>query len=177
MLKKGFTLLEVLIAMAIMGLSLVYLFEAQARSMRLAAKGRALNIATQLARKKLIDCKFDMFKKGFSVTDYFSDGTFEEEGENGAESVFEVQYTDKEGAGFGCLQCSEGNVAIGFSGPRNYSGDLFTSGFSFNVPTQEVVNAFEVGDNRRKGAQHQGHRRPFFGVAAPWIETGKYFYG
>lgn len=80
------------------------------------------------------------------VTDYNS--MFEEEGENGSESVFEVQYTDKEGAGFGCLQCSEGNVAIGFSGPRNYSGDLFTSGFSFNVPTQEVVNAFEVGDNR-----------------------------
>lgn len=80
------------------------------------------------------------------VADYNS--MFEEEGENGSESVFEVQYTDKEGAGFGCLQCSEGNVAIGFSGPRNYSGDLFTSGFSFNVPTQEVVNAFEVGDNR-----------------------------
>ncbi len=80
------------------------------------------------------------------VTDYNT--IFEDEGENGLESVFEVQYTDKEGAGFGCLQCSEGNVAVGFSGPRNYTGNLFTSGFSFNVPTQEVVDAFEVGDNR-----------------------------
>lgn len=80
------------------------------------------------------------------VSDYNS--IFEMEGENGPESVFEVQYTDKEGAGFGCLQCSEGNVAVGFSGPRNYTGTLFTSGFSFNVPTQEVVNAFEAGDNR-----------------------------
>lgn len=80
------------------------------------------------------------------VTDYNT--IFEDEGENGLESVFEVQYTDKEGAGFGCLQCSEGNVAVGFSGPRNYTGSLFTSGFSFNVPTQEVVDAFEVGDNR-----------------------------
>ncbi len=69
-----------MIAMAIMGLSLLYLFEAQARSMKLAAKGRALNIATQLARKKLIDCKYDLLKKGFSVTDYGSDGNFEEEG-------------------------------------------------------------------------------------------------
>jgi hypothetical protein len=74
---------------------------------------------------------------------------FENEGENGLESVFEVQYTDVEGAGFGCLQCSEGNVAVGFNGPRNYSGDLFTSGFSFNVPTQKVVNAFEAGDSRK----------------------------
>lgn len=69
-----------MIAMAIMGLSLVYLFEAQARSMKLAAKGRALNIATQLARKQLIACKYDLVKKGFSLGDFGSDGTFEEEG-------------------------------------------------------------------------------------------------
>ena len=74
---------------------------------------------------------------------------FEEAGENGQESVFEVQYTDTEGAGFNCLQCSEGNVAVGFSGPRNYTGDVFSSGFSFNVPTQKIVNAFEAGDNRK----------------------------
>ncbi|WP_245907560.1 RagB/SusD family nutrient uptake outer membrane protein [Olleya aquimaris] len=81
------------------------------------------------------------------VTDY--DTIFENEGENGIESVFEVQYTDVEGAGFGCLQCSEGNVAVGFSGVRNYNGPLFTSGFSFNVPTQDVVDEFEAGDNRK----------------------------
>jgi hypothetical protein len=74
---------------------------------------------------------------------------FENSGENGPESVFEVQYTDGEGAGFGCLQCSEGNVAVGFNGIRNYSGPLFDSGYSFNVPTQEAYDAYEVGDNRR----------------------------
>lgn len=81
------------------------------------------------------------------VSDYNS--IFEFEGENNIESVFEVQYTDVEGAGFGCLQCSEGNVAVGFNGIRNYSGPLFESGFSFNVPTQEVVDEFESGDLRR----------------------------
>lgn len=74
---------------------------------------------------------------------------FENDNENNAESVFEVQYTDLEGAGFGCLQCSEGNVAVGFNGIRNYTGPLFESGFSFNVPTQEVVDAFENGDARK----------------------------
>ena len=74
---------------------------------------------------------------------------FEMPGENGAESVFEVQYTDLEGAGFGCLQCSEGNVAVGFNGIRNYAGPDFTSGFSFNVPTEATYNAFEQGDGRR----------------------------
>jgi hypothetical protein len=77
---------------------------------------------------------------------------FETQGENGTGSVFEVQYTDVEGAGFGCLQCSEGNVAVGFQGVRGYDGDLFTSGFSFNVPTQEMVDQFETGDNRKKVA-------------------------
>lgn len=74
---------------------------------------------------------------------------FEMAGENNKESVFEVQYTDIEGAGFGCLQCSEGNVAVGFNGIRNYSGGLFTSGFSFNVPTKEAFNSYEAGDGRR----------------------------
>jgi starch-binding outer membrane protein, SusD/RagB family len=77
------------------------------------------------------------------------DTIFENAGENGPESVFEVQYTDAEGAGFGCLQCSEGNVAVGFNGPRNFDGPIFFSGYSFNVPTQEAYDAFEPGDNRR----------------------------
>ena len=81
------------------------------------------------------------------VTDYNS--LFEMDGENGPESIFEVQYTDVEGAGFGCLQCSEGNVAVGFSGVRGYEGPLFSPGFSFNIPTQESADAFEVGDKRK----------------------------
>ncbi|MGJ8744168.1 RagB/SusD family nutrient uptake outer membrane protein [Polaribacter sp.] len=77
---------------------------------------------------------------------------FEFDGENGTGAVFEVQYTDTQGAGFDCLQCSEGNVAVGFQGIRGYDGDLFTSGFSFNIPTQEVVDEFEAGDNRKEVA-------------------------
>ena len=80
------------------------------------------------------------------VTDYI---IFESNGENGVESVFEVQYTDVEGAGFGCLQCSEGNVAVGFNGIRNYNGPTYDSGFSFNIPVQEVYDAFDADDNRR----------------------------
>ncbi|WP_299160756.1 RagB/SusD family nutrient uptake outer membrane protein [uncultured Eudoraea sp.] len=77
---------------------------------------------------------------------------FENDNENNIESVFEVQYTDEEGAGFDCLQCSEGNVAVGFNGIRNYTGPLFESGFSFNVPRQEVVDEFEPGDTRKEVA-------------------------
>lgn len=81
------------------------------------------------------------------VADYNT--IFERDGENNIESVFEVQYTDKEGAGFGCLQCSEGNVAVGFNGIRNYSGPEFESGFSFNVPTQEAADLYLNADLRK----------------------------
>lgn len=84
------------------------------------------------------------------VQDYSS--IFEHEGENGPESVFEVQYIDTEGASFDCLQCVEGNVAVGFSGVRfnePTSVPLYGYGFSFNVPTQEAVDQFEPGDLRK----------------------------
>jgi starch-binding outer membrane protein, SusD/RagB family len=84
----------------------------------------------------------------YSLATNYND-MWEMEGENGPESVFEVQYTDVEGAGFDCLQCSEGNVAVGFSGVRGYEGPLFTPGFSFNVPVQKAVDAFEPGDLRK----------------------------
>lgn len=84
----------------------------------------------------------------YALVDDFST-IFENDNENNQESVFEIQYTDIEGAGFGCLQCSEGNVAVGFNGIRNYNGPLFESGFSFNVPTQETYDAFSEDDLRR----------------------------
>lgn len=84
----------------------------------------------------------------YSLSDSFED-IFEMIGENGVGAVFEVQYTDGEGAGFGCLQCSEGNVAVGFNGIRNHTGPVYDSGFSFNVPTRAAFEAYEPGDSRR----------------------------
>ncbi|HIB37103.1 RagB/SusD family nutrient uptake outer membrane protein [Mesonia sp.] len=74
---------------------------------------------------------------------------FDSIGQNSAESVFEIQYTGAEGAGFGCLQCSEGNVMVGFSGIRGYNGPVFESGYGFNLPTEEAFNSFESGDDRQ----------------------------
>ncbi len=70
---------------------------------------------------------------------------FERYNENNIESVFEVQYSDVEGGSFGCFQCLEGNYAAYFNGPRGFvdSTGFFDAGYSFNVPVQEVVDAFE----------------------------------
>ena len=74
---------------------------------------------------------------------------FELDGENGVGSVFEVQYTDGEGAGFDCFQCSEGNIAVGYMGIRNHTGPVYDSGFSFNVPVQAAYEVYSPGDIRR----------------------------
>jgi tetratricopeptide (TPR) repeat protein len=74
---------------------------------------------------------------------------FEDAGENGTESVFEVQYTDVEGGSYGQLQYIEGNVAVGFAGPFGYEGPVFADGNNFNLPTPKIANAFEAGDTRK----------------------------
>ena len=73
---------------------------------------------------------------------------WENDYENNIESVFEIQYSDVDGGSYGCFECLEGNYAVGFNGPRGYVGPVFDFGYSFNVPTQDVVDAFEDGDIR-----------------------------
>lgn len=75
---------------------------------------------------------------------------FERYNENNIESVFEIQYSDVDGGSFDCFQCLEGNYAAYFNGPRGFadSTGFFDAGYSFNVPVQEVVDAFEPGDIR-----------------------------
>ena len=75
---------------------------------------------------------------------------FERDWENNAESVFEIQYSDVDGGSYDCFQCLEGNYSVYFNGPRGFvdSTGKFDAGYSFNVPTQEVVDAFESGDLR-----------------------------
>jgi hypothetical protein len=75
---------------------------------------------------------------------------FEDAGENGPESVFEIQYTDVEGGSYGGLQNIEGNVAVGFAGPFGYEGPVFADGNNFNLPTPKIANAFEAGDLRKE---------------------------
>ena len=71
-------------------------------------------------------------------------------GENGPESIFEIQYTNTSNWwDWGCPQCSEGNFGIIHTGPRGWSGPTYAQGWSFNVPTEEFYNSFDSQDTRR----------------------------
>ncbi len=76
---RGFTLLEVMVAIALLALGLVLLLSVQARSIQLAQQARNMSVATGLARAKLYDCTQDLLKKGFSIGDYNEEGDFSDE--------------------------------------------------------------------------------------------------
>lgn len=69
--------------------------------------------------------------------------------EGHSEAVFDVQYSGAEGGGYGCLICLEGNAAPGFQGIRQYNGPVYGDGNSYNLPTQDLYDAFDPLDIRR----------------------------
>ena len=69
--------------------------------------------------------------------------------ENHSETVFDVQYSGLEGGGYGCLSCLEGYAGPGFHGIRQYNGPVYGDGNSYNLPTQNLYDAFDPADPRR----------------------------
>jgi tetratricopeptide (TPR) repeat protein len=71
--------------------------------------------------------------------------------EGNQESVFEIQYSGLEGGSYDCFVCLEGNVAVGFHAIRQYNGPVYADGNSYNLPTEDLYNAFDPSDIRRNG--------------------------
>lgn len=69
--------------------------------------------------------------------------------EGNSETVFDVEYSGLEGGSYGCLVCLEGNAGPGFHGIRQYNGPVYGDGNSYNLPTQELYDAFDPSDPRR----------------------------
>jgi general secretion pathway protein I len=80
MRQRGFTLLEVMVAMAILAGSLTVLIEAQQQSVRASNRSKMTTTAVLLAREKLADLEAELFKDGFSDLGTDSSGDFSDEG-------------------------------------------------------------------------------------------------
>ena len=85
---------------------------------------------------------------GYSLLDDYEQ-LFTAASEGSSESVFEIEYSGLEGGSYDCLICLEGNAAPGFHGIRQYNGPVYGDGNSYNLPTQELYDAFENSDLRR----------------------------
>jgi len=77
----GFTLLEVMIALAILGAALIVLLRISSQDVRASYRAKLLTIATQLARSKMNDIEEELAKNGFTDTGENEQGDFTDEGQ------------------------------------------------------------------------------------------------
>jgi general secretion pathway protein I len=78
--RTGFTLLEVIIAMAILGLALMAIFDLNSGAVAMHAYTKRLTVASLLARSKMTDLEQELYDKGFSADDEEKNGDFSNEG-------------------------------------------------------------------------------------------------
>lgn len=155
-------------------------------------KGRVTKFAAQalLGKVYLYENKFseaaamleNVISGPFTLVTNFGD-IFLEAGENGTESVFEVQYTntspfwDWSNPGRG-----QGNLAVQICGVRNLTGSSpYASGWSTNLPTTNLAAAYTAGDKRKDvtvlDIAAYAAANPGFNITytkAPYKNTGLY---
>lgn len=78
--QRGFTLLEVMISLAILAVALVLLLEISTRHVRAAHEVKLMTVATELARGKMLDVEEELLHEGFQEMAETMEGDFDEEG-------------------------------------------------------------------------------------------------
>ncbi len=78
--RRGFTLIEVMLALAILGASLVVLVKSVAGNITAAQDSFYMGIATDLARGKMYDIEEGLLQEGFQETEQTDEGDFSDEG-------------------------------------------------------------------------------------------------
>ncbi|MCX5741962.1 MAG: type II secretion system protein, partial [Proteobacteria bacterium] len=78
---RGFTLLEVMIGLALLGFALTVLINSAAQSIFASQEAQMMGVVTDLARGKMYDIEEKLLKDGFTETDQSEDNqSFSEEG-------------------------------------------------------------------------------------------------
>jgi general secretion pathway protein I len=80
--RRGFTLLEVLVAISILGLALTVILSSQVGVFSSAQRSRYLTVATTLVRCKMSEVEAKLLKDGYQLTDVNEDGPCCEEEES-----------------------------------------------------------------------------------------------
>jgi hypothetical protein len=78
--RRGFTLVEVMLALAILFGGLVVLIRSTAGNIRTAQHAHYMGVATNLVRGKMYDLEAELLEEGFQELDQEFDGDFSEEG-------------------------------------------------------------------------------------------------
>lgn len=120
----------------------------------------------------------------FTLVNNFA-GMFLSTGENGAESVFEIQYSNTSPYyNWGGATRGQGNYAVQQCGIRGLNGSAdmpYAAGWSTNLPTQNLSNAYAAGDQRKAATildiEAYKAANPSYNITyqvAPYKNTGLY---
>ena len=160
-----------------------------------AQKGRITKPAAQAMLGKVLvyEGKFDaavpvlesvITSNQFSLVQDFA-SIFLASGENGPESVFEIQYSNTSPYyNWGGVTRGQGNLNVQQSGVRGLNGSAampYAAGWSTDLPTQNLASAYEAGDQRKAvtvlDIEAYKNANPSFGITyqvAPYKNTGLY---
>jgi hypothetical protein len=158
-------------------------------------KGRITKYAAQalLGKVLLYQGKFDaaatalesvITANAFSLVSNYGN-MFLAAGENGPESVFEIQYSNNSPYyNWGGATRGQGNYAVQQTGIRGLNGSAnmpYAAGWSTNLPTQNLAAAYTAGDQRKAvtvlDIEAYKTANPSFGITyqvAPYKNTGLY---
>ncbi len=158
-------------------------------------KGRITKYAAQalLGKVFLYQNKFDaaatvlesvITANAFTLPSNFA-ATFLAAGENGPESVFEIQYSNTSPYyNWGGYNRGQGNYSAQQTGIRGLNGTAampYAAGWSTNLPTQNLAAAYEAGDQRKAvtvlDIEAYKTANPAFNITyqvAPYKNTGLY---
>ena len=89
--QQAFTLLEVLVAIAILGLGLVVILSSQAGLFSSASRGEHLTVASNLLRCKMSEIELTLAQKGFSLTDENDEGDCCEDESDGYTCTWKIE--------------------------------------------------------------------------------------
>ncbi|MEY4811581.1 MAG: hypothetical protein RLZZ462_454 [Bacteroidota bacterium] len=158
-------------------------------------KGRITKFAAQalLGKVYLYQNKFDLAattlegvisSNAFSLVSNYG-SIFLLSGENGPESVFEIQYSNTSPYyNWGGATRGQGNYAVQQCGIRGLNGSAempYAAGWSTNLPTANLANAYQAGDQRKNvtilDIEAYKAANPSYNITyqvAPYKNTGLY---
>lgn len=88
--RGGFTLLEVMVALAILVVALVALVESQSTGAEITLEAEQYMTATHLAQEKLVEVRLYLEKEGFGTDDTYEEGDFDDFGDE----VLDIEFKD-----------------------------------------------------------------------------------
>lgn len=144
---RGFSLLEVVIALAILAVSLMMILAANASSLEATARTRDISVATLLARSKMIDLELMLNDEGFPEGERKESGDFKDDGHG--DIKWEATITEVEITLDGMMDLCEGFAAeaeldTGFGAGTGCAGMLDSIGMMANPLLEELSNSLRL---------------------------------